>query len=123
MITVWDNVWSKYLARAGDIQSAEVFLMFCAIMRQIFRDFQKVRQYVAAAIQQGWMGITWWYVLQTHRKMDEFLQVGFKQHKNITHVFTIHLDRHHDSKTSFATLETTARKVETDMAAMQTSVN
>jgi hypothetical protein len=55
--------------------------------------------------------------------MEDFLQVGFKQHMVITPVFTAHLDRHHVSKTSFATLETTARKVKTDMAAMQTSVN
>jgi hypothetical protein len=51
-ITALDNVWSGYLSKGGDIQPAEVFLMFCAIMRQIFREFRKVRQHGAAAIQQ-----------------------------------------------------------------------
>jgi hypothetical protein len=127
MITVLNNVWSEYLSRGGDIQSDEAFLMFCAIMRQIFREIRKVRQHGAAAIQQGSVtqrvGTTWWCVLQTHRKMAEFLQVGFKQHPDITPVFTAHLDRHRVSETSFTTLETSDRKVKTDMAAIQTSVN
>jgi hypothetical protein len=55
--------------------------------------------------------------------MAEFLQIGFKQHPAITPVFTAHLDCHRVSKTSFATLETSVRKVKTDMAAMQTTVN
>jgi hypothetical protein len=37
MITALDNVWSEYLSRGGAIQPTEAFLMFCAIMRQIFR--------------------------------------------------------------------------------------
>jgi hypothetical protein len=37
MITALDNVWSEYPARGDDIQPAGTFLMFCAIMRQIFR--------------------------------------------------------------------------------------
>jgi hypothetical protein len=127
MITALDNVWSEYFSRGGDIQPADAFLMFCAIMHQIFREFRKVRQYGAAAIQQvsvaQRVGTTWWYVLQTHRKMAEFLQVGFKQHPSITPVFTAHLDCHRVSKTSFATLESSVRKVKSDMAAMQTSVN
>jgi hypothetical protein len=55
--------------------------------------------------------------------MEEFLQVGFKQHPDITPVITAHLDRNRVSKISFATLETSVRKVKTDMAAMQMSVN
>jgi hypothetical protein len=82
--------------------------MFCAIMRDIFREFRKVRQRGTAAIQQGSVaqraGTTWWYVLQTYQKMAEFLQVGFKQHPTIKPVFTAHLERHRVSKTSFATL-------------------
>jgi hypothetical protein len=39
MITALDNVWSEYLSTGGDIQPAEAFLMFCAIMHQIFREF------------------------------------------------------------------------------------
>jgi hypothetical protein len=101
--------------------------MFCAIVRQIFREFRKVRQHGSAAIQQGSVaqrvGTTWWYVLQTHLKMTEFLQVGFKQHPAITPVLTDHLDRHRVSKTSFATLKTSVGKVKADMAAIQTSVN
>jgi hypothetical protein len=80
MITALDNVWSEYLSRGGYIQPDEAFLMFCAIMRHIFREFRKVRQHSAAAIQQGSVaqrvGTTWWYVLQTHQQMAEFLQVG-----------------------------------------------
>jgi hypothetical protein len=87
----------------------------------------KVRQHGAAEIQQASLaqrvGTTWWYVLQTHRKMAAFLQVAFKHHPAITLVFTAHLDRHRVSKTSFATLETSVRKVKRDMAAIQTSVN
>jgi hypothetical protein len=105
--------------------------MFCAIMRQIFREFRKVRQHGAAAIQQvsvaQRVGTTWWCVLQTDRKMAVFLQIGFKQHPTTIPVFTAHLDRHLDrhrvSKTSFATPETSVRKVKSDMAAMQTSAN
>jgi hypothetical protein len=127
MITALENVWSEYLSRGGDIQPADAFLMFCAITRQIFREFRKVRHHGAAAIQQvsvaQRVGTTWWYVLQTHLKMAEFLQIGFKQHPTITPVFTAHLDRHQVSKTSFATLETSVRKVKSDMGAMQTSVN
>jgi hypothetical protein len=127
MITALDNVWSEYLSRGGDIRTTEAFLMFCAIMRQIFREFRKVRQHGAAALQQvsaaQRVGTTWWYVLQTHRKMAEFLQIGVKQHPAIAPVFTAHLDRHQVSKTSFATLETSVCKVKSDMAAMQTSVN
>jgi hypothetical protein len=82
MITALDNVWSEYLSRRGDIQPAEAFLMFCAIMQQIFREFRNVRQHGATAIQQvsvaQRVGITWWYVLQNHQKMAEFLQVRFK---------------------------------------------
>jgi hypothetical protein len=122
MITALDNVWSEYLSRDSDIQPADAFLMFCAIMRHIFRDFRKVRQHGAAAIQQvsvtQRVGTTWWYVLQTYRKMAEFLQVGFKQHPSITPVFTAHLDRHRVSKTCFATIETSICKVKSDMAAM-----
>jgi hypothetical protein len=127
MITDLNNVWSEYLSRGGDIQPAEAFLMFCAIMRQIFIEFRKVRQHGAAAIQQvsvaQRVGTTWWYVLQNHRKMAKLLQIGFKQHPAITPVFTAHLDRHRVSKMYFATLETSVRKVKSDMAAMQTSVN
>jgi hypothetical protein len=42
MITALDNVCSQYVVRGGDIRLAEAFLMFCAIMRQIFHDFRKV---------------------------------------------------------------------------------
>jgi hypothetical protein len=127
MITALDNVWSEYLSRGGDIQPAEAFLVFCTIIRQICREFRKVRQHGAAEIQQvsvaQRVGTTWWYVFQTHRKMVEVLQIGVKHHPAITPVFTAHLDRHRVSKTSFVTLETSVRKVKLDMAAMQTSVN
>jgi hypothetical protein len=52
MIIALDNVWSEYLSRGSDIQPAEAFLMFCAIMRQIFREFRKAQQHGAAEIQQ-----------------------------------------------------------------------
>jgi hypothetical protein len=95
MINALDKVWSEYLSRGGGIQPAQTFLMFCAIMRHIFREFRKVRQHGAGAIQQGSVaqivGTTWWYILQTHRKMAEFLLVGFKQHPAITPVFTAHM--------------------------------
>jgi hypothetical protein len=127
IITALDNFWSQYLSMGGDIQPTEALLMFCAIMRQIFREFRKVGQHGAAAIQQfsvaQRVGTTWWYVLQTHRKMAEFLQIGFKQHPTIIPVFTAHLDHHRVSRTSFATLETSVLKVKSDMASMQTSVN
>jgi hypothetical protein len=61
--------------------------------------------------------------LKNHRKVAEFLHVGFKQHPATTSVFTAHLDRYRVSKTLFATLETSVRTVKTDMAAIQTSVN
>jgi hypothetical protein len=116
-----------YLSRGGNIQPAEAFLVLCAIMRQIFREFRQFQQHGAAANQQvsvvQRVGTTWWYVLQIHRKMAELLQIGFLQHPTITPVFTANLDRHRVSKTSFATPETSVPKVKLDMATMQTSVN
>jgi hypothetical protein len=53
MRTAIDSFWSEYLSRGGDIQPAEAFLVFCAIMRQIFREFRKFRQHGDSAIQQG----------------------------------------------------------------------
>jgi hypothetical protein len=53
VITALDNVWSEYLSRGGDIQRAEAFLVFCAITRQIFREFRKVLQHGDAEIKQG----------------------------------------------------------------------
>jgi hypothetical protein len=53
MITAVDKVWSEYLSRGGDIQPTKAFLMFCVIMRHIFREFIKVRHHGAAAIQQA----------------------------------------------------------------------
>jgi hypothetical protein len=110
MTTTLNNVWSEYLARGGGIQPAEAFLVFCAIMQHVFREFRNFRQHGTAAIQQGSVAQrvsnTWWYVLQTHQKMAEFMQVGLKQHPAITPVFTSHLYLHRVSKTSFTTLET-----------------
>jgi hypothetical protein len=104
MITALGNVWSEYLSRGGDIQPADAFLMFCEIMRQIFREFRKVRQHGATEIQQvsvdQRVGTTWWYVLRTHREMAEFLQIGFKQHPP-SHPYSQHIlisirfPRHH----------------------------
>jgi hypothetical protein len=51
MITDLDKVWYEYVERGGDIQPAEAFLMVCAVMRQIFREFRKVRQHGAAVAQ------------------------------------------------------------------------
>jgi hypothetical protein len=83
---------------------AEAFSVFCAILIQVHMEFRKARQHVAATIQQlsevQRIGATWWYILQTHRKMDEFLEIGFKQHPAIIPVFAAHLDRHRVSKTT-----------------------
>jgi hypothetical protein len=61
--------------------------MCCGAIRKIFNKFLKVFQHGAAVIQQSsvahQVGTTCWYVLQTHIKIEEYLQVGFKQHPAI----------------------------------------
>jgi hypothetical protein len=86
-----------------------------------------VRHHVASVIQQEsesqHIGATWWYVLQTHWKMDEFLDIGFKPHPSITPVFSAHLDRFHVSHTSFNVLQTSVKRLKTDLSTLHTVVN
>jgi hypothetical protein len=55
--------------------------------------------------------------------MDEFLEIGSKQHPAIMPVFTVHLYQHMVSKSTFATLETSVKRTKSYMAVIQTTVN
>jgi hypothetical protein len=102
-------------------------MIFCAILHQFHREFRKVQKHDAAAIQQGSdsqrVGVMWRYVLQTHRKMDEFLDISFKQHPSITPACTAHLDRFRVSHTSFDVLDTSVKRLKTDFTTLQLALN
>jgi hypothetical protein len=55
--------------------------------------------------------------------MCELLEIGFKQHPVIISVFTAHLNRHLVSKTTFVTLESLIKRIKSNMAVIQTTVN
>jgi hypothetical protein len=127
MITAMDTIWSESQARYDEATPPEAFIICWAILQQVHCEFRKVRQCGAAAIQKGsesqHIGATWWHVLQTHRKMDEFLDIFFKQHPYITPVFTTHLDRFRVSPTSFNVTGTSVKRLKTDLPTLQTAVN
>jgi hypothetical protein len=120
-----DTMWNEYASRSGEIQPSEAWLVICAVVRQLFREFRNVRRPGAAVVPgtQASVGTTWWYVLQTHRIMDEFAAVDIRRHHSIIPVFTSHLDRHRVTKSSHATLVNQVKKMEVLVGTLNTSVN
>jgi hypothetical protein len=127
MVTVLDNILSEKLARHDDTPSGGVHDFLCHPPPRASGILQGPRKYGAAAIQQSSyaqrIGATWWYVLQTHSKMDKFLEMGFKQHPYIAPVFTAHLDRYRVSRATFGGLETQVEKLKTWLTTLSTAVN
>jgi hypothetical protein len=119
------TMWNGYASRSGEIQPTEAWLVICAIVRQLFREFRNVRRPGAAVVpgSKASIGTTWWYVLQTHRIMDEFAAVDIRRHRAIIPVFTSHLDRHRVTKSSHATLVQQVKKLEGLVGTLTTSVN
>jgi hypothetical protein len=120
-----DTMWNEYASRSGEIQPTEAWLVICAVVRQLFREFRNVRRPGAAVVpgSASSIGTTWWYVLQTHRIMDEFAAVDIRRHHAIIPVFTSHLDRHRVTKSSHASLVQQVKKLETLVGTLSTSVN
>jgi hypothetical protein len=55
--------------------------------------------------------------------MDESLDIGFKHHPVVITVFAAHLARHLVSKSTFNALETLVKRIKSDIAVMQSTVN
>jgi hypothetical protein len=125
LLAMMETMWNEYAGRSGDVQPTEAWMIICAVVRQVFREFRNVRRPGAAVVPGSAtsIGTTWWYVLQTHRLMDEFAAVDIRRHHSIIPVFTSHLDRHRVSKSTHATLVTQVKKVEQLVSTLSTSVN
>jgi hypothetical protein len=115
----------RILEPFGEIQPTEAWLIICAVVRQLFREFRNVRRPGAAVVPGSAtsIGTTWWYVLQTHRVMDEFAAVDIRRHYSIIPVFTSHLDRHRVTKSTHATLVSQVKKIEGVVSTLNTTIN
>jgi hypothetical protein len=84
-----------------------------------------VRRPGAAVIpgSSGSIGTIWWYVLQTHRIMDEFMAKDIRRHPSIIPVFTAHLDRHRVTLSTHASLVSQVKKLDTAVASVTATVN
>ena len=91
----------------------------------LFREFSTVRRPGAAvnSASATCVGTTWWYVLQTHRLMNEFTASDIRRHPSLIPVFTAHLDRNRVTTTSHASLVDKVRMVDIAVAAVTTAVN
>jgi hypothetical protein len=120
-----DTMWNEYMSRSGEITPAEAWLVICAVIRQLFREFRSVRRPGAAVIPgtPNSVGTMWWYVLQTHRIMDEFAAVQIRRHHSIIPVFTSHLDRHRVTKSTHSALASQVKKIDATLTSVQATVN
>ena len=120
-----DTMWNEYSSRSGEVSKEEAWLIICALVRQLFREFSTVRRPGAAvtASSPACVGTTWWYVLQTHRLMDEFTASNIRRHPSLIPVFTAHLDRNRVTTSTHATLVDKVRKVDIAVAAVTAAVN
>jgi hypothetical protein len=125
LLSLLDTMWTEYQGRSGEVGKEEAWLIICAVVRQLFRELRAVRRPGAAIIpgSPSSIGATWWYVLQTHRLMDEFTATGIRRHPSIIPVFTSHLDRNRVTVTTHAALADKVKRVEAAVTAVTTSVN
>jgi hypothetical protein len=125
ILSVVDTMWSEYLGRHGAVGQEEAWLVICAVIRQLFRELRGVRRPGAAIIagSPSSIGSTWWYVLQTHRLMDDFTAAGIRRHSTIIPVFTAHLDRNRVTLTTHAALAEKVKRMETAVTSVTTSVS
>jgi hypothetical protein len=120
-----DNMSTEYRSRGGEITLEEEWVVISGVIRQMFREFRTVRRAGAAAApgSPGSIGATWWYVLQTHRIMDEFDKVDIRKHPSIIPVFTSHLDRYRVTKTTHAALASQVKKLDTLLSSVSSKVD
>ena len=120
-----NTMWTEYSGRSGEVSKDEAWLIIWALVRQLFREFSTLRRPGAAVTSTSapCVGTTWWYVLQTHRIMDEFTATGIRRHPSLIPVFTAHLDRNRVTTTTHASLVDKVRKVDIAVAAVTAAVN
>lgn len=120
-----ETMWNEYMGRSGEVGKDEAWQIICALVRQFFRELCNVRRPGAAinSAASESVGTTWWYVLQTHRLMDEFVAADIRRHPSLIPVFTTHLDRNRVTLTTHAALADKVQKMAAAVASVTTSVN
>jgi hypothetical protein len=120
-----DTMWNEYSSRSTEIQPSEAWQIICAVVRQLFREFRNVRRPGAGVVpgSTSSIGVTWWYVLQTHRIMDEFTAVNIRRHHSIIPVFTSHLDQHRVTKSTHHALASQVKRIDTLLTTVNATVN
>jgi hypothetical protein len=86
---------TEHAAHRGEVNPEESWLQTCSIVHQIFRELRKVHQKGDGRFNSSAtpvVGQSWWYILQTHLKISEFMSTEFPRQPAITPVFTSHLD-------------------------------
>jgi hypothetical protein len=124
LLGLMETMWNEYSGRSGEVLPSEAWLMICAVVRQFFRELRDVRR-PGAAVTPGSsasIGTIWWYVLQTHRVMDEFIAKDIRRHPSIIPVFTAHLDRHRVTVSTHATLAAQVKRMETTVNTVSAAV-
>jgi hypothetical protein len=120
-----DKMKTKHAARRGEVKPEESWLQICSIVRHIFRELIKVRQKGDRAFNSSATRVvdqSWWYVLQTHLKMAEFMSTKFRRHPAITPVFTSHLDRFRVTKSAHSALEASHKVLKYQVVVLDASV-
>jgi hypothetical protein len=116
---------TEHAARRGKVKPEESWLQICSIVRQIFRELRKVRQKGAGAFNSSAtqiVGHSWWYVLQTHLKMAEFMSTKFWRHPAIKPVFTSHPERFRVTKSAHNALKASHKVIKTQVGVLDASV-
>jgi hypothetical protein len=93
--------------RREDVSKDEAWLHCTAIIRKIFVHLNQVRLKGFQAVSSPpakRIGITLWYMLQTQRVMQEFMESGLRWHPAILAVTTAHLDQQRVSLSTHAGL-------------------
>jgi hypothetical protein len=121
-----DKMTTEHAARHGEVKPEESWLQVSAIVRQVFRELRKVRQKGAGAFNSisptHLIGQSWWYVLQTHLKMEQFMATKFWRHPAITPVFTSHLDLFRVTKSAHHALENNYKTLKSQVGVLDASV-
>jgi hypothetical protein len=99
------GAFNRELSTRDGVLPSEAWMLVATIIRQIFRDLQKVR---AIAQEAGsytdphrkagtFLGAT----LQAHRVMQEYLSASFRSHPSVAPVLNMHLFAHRATLSSF----------------------
>jgi hypothetical protein len=117
-----DKMTTDHAERRGEVKLEESWLQICSIVRQLFRELCKVRQKGSGAFNSSAtqvVGQSWWYVLQTHLKMAEFMSTEFWRHPAITS----HIDRFLITKSAHSALEASHKVLKSQVGVLDASVN